>query len=187
MLLAAKLGATIKIVAIQAAWRGSRLRRAWAHLGFAGQNLMPTVSGKVAFSESFILPAKRVLHTAAAEDAASEQLGARWVSTRQRLEKLGLQEALDFPEGYTLAEELQEAVYLALHWMWQSLERSPARWMASWHIIRESYESRVSRLRSTANQHRRWLMRVYGCTEAEANEWAAKAYAVVIRESRQQA
>ena len=59
--------------------------------------------------------------------------------------------------------------------------------MAIWHIIQESYERRVSRERSTANEHHRWPMRAHGWTEAEADDWVAKAYAVVIRESRQQA
>ena len=94
-----------------------------------------------------------------------------------------MQEELKFPEDYTLAEELQEAVYQALRSLWRSQERKG--WQASWATVLESYERRTSRVCSTANEHRRWLMREHGCTEEQANALVAKAVAEVVRQRRQ--
>ena len=83
-------------------------------------------------------------------------------------------------DGFTLAEDVQEAVHAFLWQSWR--EQGRVAWNATWEAIKDSYELVASGVMSKANKHRRWLQRAHGYTEAAADAIVEKAYAEKLRQ-----
>ena len=189
LITAAVEGGTAKITTIQTGWRRwhrarqrARQREALALLDSIGSRVtdfLTTRNEQVTLAESFVLPAMRDMRTDGFGPRLADRLGKYWFSARQRLEVLNQQEPHNSPPGFSLADDLEEAVHASVWKRWRLHDRHDD--MAQWEDIRSSYSQLVSGVMSTANGGRRWLMRTTGCSEAVAEAVVAQALDESVR------
>ena len=129
--------------------------------------------------ESFVLPAMRDMRTDGFGPRLADRLSKYRFSARQRLEVLTQQEPHNSPPGFSLADDLEEAVHASVWKRWRLHDRHDD--MAQWEDIKSSYSQLVSGVMSTANGDRRWLMRTTGCSEAVADAVVAQALDESVR------
>ena len=117
LITAAVEGGTAKITTIQAGWRRwhrARQREALALLDSIGSRVtdfLTTRNEQVTLAESFVLPAMRDMRTDGFGPRLADRLSKYRFSARQRLEVLTQQEPHNSPPGFSLADDLEEAVH----------------------------------------------------------------------------
>ena len=103
-------------------------------------------------------------------------LGRLWAQTHRELESLSIPWEDDYP--------LHESLYDAVNWVYSTRGLLGLRARDLTGDVHDAYTQALSGIMSPANLHRKWLMRVHGYSEEQADRTVEEAYARSIKARR---
>ena len=167
-----------KMLRVQATWRGYRVRLALRHLDSADGRLdvLPCASARLVFVSNFLLPVLRMSEEGLRGKEQVGVLGRLWAQTHRELESLSIPWEDDYP--------LHESLYDAVNWVYSTRGLLGLRARDLTGDVHDAYTQALSGILSPANLHRKWLMRVHGYSEEQADRMVEEAYSRSIKARR---